>query len=85
MNFIALLAALALKKILLRLQPVYDDFKYFFNPFSYDDLAAAYLCVVLIDIIFIWHLPYSSLRAASLLCLRFAAGTSSVNCLMIAA
>ena len=65
--------------------PEQIDRIYFFNPFSYDDLAAAYLCVVLIDIIFIWHLPYSSLRAASLLCLRFAAGTSSVNCLMIAA
>lgn len=51
MNRIALFAAFALKKILLLLQPVYNDFVYFLYPFSRYDFAACNLCVVLIDII----------------------------------
>lgn len=50
MNRIALFAAFALK-ILLLLQPVYNDFVYFLYPFSRYDFAACNLCVVLIDII----------------------------------
>ena len=84
-KFYRLICLLCVKIKLLLLQPVYDNAINSFYPFPYYNLAAFYLCVILCYVISIWCYNYSSLNASSLDFLRFCAGTSSTNCLMIAA